>query len=509
MKKPFFINRKVRLGLFIRPAIYSFKMSHANDAVHSIYLKGEWENMDAQTKESLDGRTEKLKMPNLVPWKERVSYGLSDFACNLSFQMVGTYLMYFYTDVFGISAAIVGTLFLVARIVDAFDGPFWGIMIDHTHTKWGKSRPYFLWFSIPFAVFCVLVFSTSSMSLTSKIVWAYITYIGVDILYSAVNIPITSILPSLTNNPNERVTLSTIRQFLGTAGATLVSVLTLPMVNALGHGNEKQGFFLTSLIIAIIVVAIFMITFKNTRERIQTKQSKKSIPIKVAVKALKKNWPWAIIIFINFIYWLGMQTKSQVTVYFFKYNMHQAGLASLILGLQVIALVAVVATPATAKKIGKRNTMLMGMILAILGQLILGVGAHTLSITTIIIATIVGYLGTGYVSGLIAVMLADSVDYGEWKNGVRAEGIVTSFSSFSAKLGMGLGGAITGAILSAGGYIANAAQSSAALRAIEANYVWVPIIGFGLSALALVFYKVDKIEVKMQRDLELKHQAEN
>src|SRR5699024_1558078 len=126
---------------------------------------------------------------------------------NLSFQMVGTYLMIFYTDTFGLSAAAVGTLFLVARIVDAFDGPFWGIMIDHTHTKWGKSRPYWLWFSIPFAVFCVLVFTTPSMSLTWKLVWAYITYIGVDVLYSAVNIPITSILPSLTSNPQERVTL--------------------------------------------------------------------------------------------------------------------------------------------------------------------------------------------------------------------------------------------------------------------------------------------------------------
>ena len=153
-------------------------------------------------------------MKNMVPWNERIAYSFSDFACNLSFQLVGTYLMIFYTDTFGLSAAAVGTLFLAARIVDAFDGPFWGIMIDHTHTKWGKSRPYWLWFSIPFAVFCVLVFTTPNMSLTGKLVWAYVTYIGVDVLYSAVNIPITSILPSLTSNPQERVTLSTIRQFM-------------------------------------------------------------------------------------------------------------------------------------------------------------------------------------------------------------------------------------------------------------------------------------------------------
>ncbi|MCI1859439.1 MAG: MFS transporter [Sporolactobacillus sp.] len=449
---------------------------------------------------------------NMVPWKERFSYSISDFACNLSFSLVGTYLMFFYTDVFGLSAAAVGTLFLVARIVDAFDGPFWGICIDHTHTRWGKSRPYWLWFAIPFAVFSVLCFSAPQMSLGMKLVWAYVTYIGVDILYSAVNIPITSILPSLTSNPQERVTLSTIRQFMGTLGATLISIAALPLVaffSGNGSTNSAKGWFITALIMAVVAMVIFFIVFANTNERVQTQQSKKSLPIRTSLKALKKNWPWVIIIFINFVYWLGMQTRSQVTVYFFKYNMHNAGLASFILGLQFVALAAVIVTPWASKRIGKRNTMLMGMILATVGQLILWGGSKALSVSVITIGTIVGYLGTGFVSGLIAVMLADSVDYGEWKNGVRAEGIVTSFSSFSAKFGMGLGGAITGALLSAGGYVANHVQTDTALNAIEMNYVWVPILGFVLSAVALLFYKVDKIEPQMLADLDAKHKKEN
>ncbi|WP_047021256.1 glycoside-pentoside-hexuronide (GPH):cation symporter [Levilactobacillus brevis] len=450
-------------------------------------------------------------MKNMVPWNERIAYSFSDFACNLSFQMVGTYLMIFYTDTFGLSAAAVGTLFLAARIVDAFDGPFWGIMIDHTHTKWGKSRPYWLWFSIPFAVFCVLVFTTPNMSLTGKLVWAYVTYIGVDVLYSAVNIPITSILPSLTSNPQERVTLSTIRQFMGTAGATLITGITLTMVAFFGHGSttSARGWFIWALIVAVIVVVIFGFVFKYTTERVQTKSSRKSIPIKESLKALKRNWPWAIIIFINFIYWMGMQTRSQVTVYFFKYNMHDATLASLVLSLQLVALVAVVLTPWTASRIGKRNTMLGGMILAVIGQLLLSLGANNLSVPMIIFATIIGYLGTGYVSGLIAVMLADAVDYGEWINGVRAEGIVTSFSSFSAKLGMGISGVITGWILTGTGYVANKTQTAGALHGIELNYIWVPLLGFALSGIALMFYHVDGIEKKMQSDLAEKHAREN
>lgn len=449
------------------------------------------------------------KMPNLVKWPERISYAASDFACNLSFGMISNFLMFFYTDAFGISAAACGTLFLVARIVDAFDGPFWGICIDHTHTHWGKSRPYWLWFSIPYAIFCVLVFTTPHLSLEGKLVWAYITYIGVDILYSAVNIPITSVLPNLTNNPNERVTLSTIRQFFGTAGGTIVSVVALPMVSAFGHGDEQKGFFYTALILAIIGCLLLLNTFANTRERVQTASSKKALPIKTSLKALKHNWPWAVIIFINFIYWLGMQTRNQVTIYFFKYNMHAAWLTSIMLGLQMAALITVAITPWCSKKFGKRNTMLTGMLTAIAGQFVMYVGSKTLNVGIIIAANIIVNLGTGLVSGLIAVMLADAVDYGEWRNGVRAEGIVTSFSSFSAKFGMGIGGAITGWILNWGGYVANHAQSTSALNAISINYVWVPMVGFALSALALLFYKVDSFEGQMQSDLRAKHAREN
>lgn len=449
------------------------------------------------------------KMPNLVKWPERISYAASDFACNLSFGMISNFLMFFYTDAFGISAAACGTLFLVARIVDAFDGPFWGICIDHTHTRWGKSRPYWLWFSIPYAIFCVLVFTTPRLSLEGKLVWAYITYIGVDILYSAVNIPITSVLPNLTNNPNERVTLSTIRQFFGTAGGTIVSVVALPMVSAFGHGDEQKGFFYTALILAIIGCLLLLNTFANTRERVQTASSKKALPIKTSLKALKHNWPWAVIIFINFIYWLGMQTRNQVTIYFFKYNMHAAWLTSIMLGLQMAALITVAITPWCSKKFGKRNTMLTGMLTAIAGQFVMYLGSKTLNVGIIIAANIIVNLGTGLVSGLIAVMLADAVDYGEWRNGVRAEGIVTSFSSFSAKFGMGIGGAITGWILNWGGYVANHTQSASALNAISINYVWVPMVGFALSALALLFYKVDSFEGQMQADLRAKHAREN
>lgn len=456
----------------------------------------------------MDKSVNTLNNEHQVRWPERLSYGASNFACCLSFGLIGNFLMYFYTDAYGISAAAVGTLFLVARVIDAFNGPFWGILIDHTHTRWGKSRPYWLWFSIPYSIFCVLVFTTPHLNLGGKILWAYITYIGVDVLYSGVNIPLTSILPNLTSNANERVTLSTISALFATAGSTLISVIALPLVKAFGQGNNQKGFFWLGLILAFLSCIILLNAFFNTRERVQSVAERRSLPIKTSLKALKGNWPWAIIVFIDFVYWIGMQTRNQVTVYFFKYNMHAAWLTSIMLGLGLFGSITVAVTPWFSKRIGKRNTMMVGWLVSIAGQLVMWVGAKVQNVPIIIAANIIVNLGLGFISGLIAVMLADAVDYGEWKNGVRAEGIITAFSSFGAQLGMGLGGAITGWVLALGGYVANQAQTQSALNAITWNYVWIPIMWFGLSAIALLFYHVDSFQDKMEADLRAKHARE-
>lgn len=446
-----------------------------------------------------------------LPWNERLSYGASDFACSFTFSLIGTYLMYFYTDVFGITAAAVGTLMLVARVIDALDGPFWGIMIDHTHTKWGRSRPYLLWFNAPFTIFTILCFTTPDLPMTWKIVWAYVTYIGIDVLYSAVNIPLTSILPSMTTNSNERVLLSTIRSLFSNFGGTLISVIALPLVTLFGGpNNPRQGFFWVAVMAASVFFVIYLVVFFNLREHVQTRQSKKALPIKTSLKALKNNWPWVIVVGLNFIYWLGMQTKGQVTLYFFKYNLDRPGLAYLALFFNAVGLISVFLTPKVVTEFGKKKTILFGLGLSIAGQLILGVGAQFLNITTVIIGTIVGNFGNGFVGALIAVLLADSVDYGEWKNGVRAEGIVTSASSFTAKFGMGIGGAITGLFLSLGHYMPNKTQTPAALFSIEANYVWVPLVALVISFILILFYRLTpEKETEMTRYINAKHARED
>ena len=181
-------------------------------------------------------------MGNQVSWKGRISYGLGDTASNLVFQMITMYLMFFYTDVYGLNVAAVGTLFLVARIIDAFDSPIIGVLIDRTNTKWGKSRPYFLWLAVPFAVVAVMTFMTPDFGDTGKLVYAYVTYITLGILYTAINLPLTSLLPSMTSNSQERTVVNSVRMIFGQLGGLVVSIGALPLVAALGKGNQQQGF---------------------------------------------------------------------------------------------------------------------------------------------------------------------------------------------------------------------------------------------------------------------------
>lgn len=438
---------------------------------------------------------------NQVSLKERISYGLGDTASNLVFTIVTTYLMFFYTDVYGMNVAAVGTLFLVARMIDALDGPIFGVLIDRTSTKWGKSRPYFLWLSIPFGVVAILTFMTPDLSATGKIIYAYATYIALGILYAGVNIPLSSLLPSLTSNSQERTVVNTYRMVGGQTGAFIVNAAVLPLVAFLGGGNQQQGFLYTMILFATVGVILFFITFANTKERVQS-NGNRPVPFKEGVKALKGNWPWWILLIVNVLLFISTIMMNQSTIYFLRYNLGRADLVPVLNGLSSLMLVGIIAVPFLAKKLGKRNTVLLGFILAVAGQLIIFAGSEFLSIPLMVVGRSLAKVGLGVVAGIKFAMIADTVDYGEWKTGVRAQGLLMAASTFGVKFGMGLGGAIAAWIMSMGGYVPNQAQTSSALLALQFNFVWVPLICFVLSIILMVFYRLDQQEETMKEELQ-------
>ncbi len=444
---------------------------------------------------------------NMVSNKERFGYSLGDVASNLTFTLVTTYLMFFYTDVVGLAPAVVATLFLVARIWDAINDPIMGIVVDKTDTKWGKCRPWFLWLAIPYGIIAILTFTVPDLSMNGKIIYAYVTYIGLGMIYTGINIPYSAILPSLTSNVQERTEVNAVRMIMAMIGGLIVNMLTMPMVNALGNGNNEKGFQMTMIIFASVAVVLFLITFASTKERVNFKQDKKQT-VRDGFKAIKGNLPWLISLLINFVFWVGMTMKTGTIVYYMIYNIGREDMIPLVmLSITAGMLPAIALSPALSKLVkGKRNTMIVGNIIAIIGTLIM-FAAGTNNIGLLIAGNVIGSFGVGFTAGVLFAVMADTVDYGEWKSGIRAQGLLYAASSFGVKLGMGIGGALSAAILGYVGYIAGTQQTEAALAGIRFNIIWMPIIAYIVAIVLLLFYKLDKEQDQMQYELAQRRMA--
>ncbi|WP_313639391.1 MFS transporter [Paenibacillus sp. FSL K6-0276] len=439
---------------------------------------------------------------NQMPWRERISYGLGDTASNLIFQMTTLYLMYFYTDVFGLNPGAVAVVFLVARVIDAIVEPFIGVMIDRTQTKWGKCRPYFLWLAVPFSLTAVLMFLTPDFGDTGKLVYAYISYTVLGIMYSGINLPLSAILPSLTSNSNERTVINTVRMVFAVIGVVTVSAGTMPLVKAFGGGDQAKGFLVTMILFSSIALLLFLNMFANTKERVKA-IDEKPLPMREGVKALKGNVPWLIMLLMSLFLWITTSIQGQTSIYYMTYYMKKPELIPIVNSMQLLMIFSMVIAPFIVKKIGKRNTIIIGSVVSIIGYLIAITGGNALSVPVLLTGLLISGLGMGVGAGLIFAMMADTVDYGEWKSGVRAQGLLYSAASFGVKVGMGLGGALGGVILSMGGYVANStAQSDSALAAISFNYLWAPIIGQIIMITLLLFYRLDKDQPVMMRELE-------
>ena len=233
----------------------------------------------------------------MVRGKERVSYGMLDVAGNLTYCFSSTYILYYFTDVAGLAVAATGTLLLLSRIIDGIDAPIWGLIIDKTHSKYGKCRPWFLWLPIPFAILGTAVFYSPETTMNMKILYAGVTYLLFNISFTGLNTPLTAILPLLTKSPSERLVLNSFRMVGGQLGYLLMNVLAFPLVALLGAGDDKTGFLLTAAIFGFISVLLQFYAFFNLREQdTENLEKEPKVPLKDSFKAAKGNWPWIIMV---------------------------------------------------------------------------------------------------------------------------------------------------------------------------------------------------------------------
>ncbi|SHM58986.1 MFS transporter [Flavobacterium chilense] len=463
-------------------------------------------------------------MHDKINLKEKIGYGLGDAASSMFWKIFSMYLLFFYTDVFGLAPAVVGTMFLITRIWDSCFDPIVGIIADRTKSKWGKFRPYLLWVAVPFAVIGIMTFYTPDFDEKGKIIYAYVTYSLMMMIYSLINVPYASLLGVMSSDRKERTTLSSYRMVFAFGGSLLALWLIEPLVNYFGGNlNSKTGWLTTIAVFGVITTAFFWGCFFFTKERVKPISDEKN-NLKEDLKDLLKNKPWWILLGAGIGALVFNSIRDGAAVYYFKYyvsssvnfdfslfgtSFHMTPTSIyLVLG-QAANIIGVIAATPIANKIGKKKTFLGAMALAAILSLIFYLFGKE-DVFLIMSFQVLISICAGCIFPLIWSMYADSADYSEWKQGRRATGLVFSASSMSQKFGWTIGGAGAGWLLGYYGFKANVEQTATAQNGIQLMLSILPAIAALISVAFILFYPLSEEKLQIiEQDLNEKRDQLN
>ena len=439
-----------------------------------------------------------------LSFKEKAGYALGDTASNLFWMTFIFYGSFFYTDVFGLKPHQMATLFLVTRIVDTFFDPIVGMVADRTTTRWGKFRPYLLWFVVPFGVCGTLAFITPPWDGAGKLVYAYITYGLIGLIYSAINLPYSALLGVISPSSEERTKASSFR-FVGAYSAGLVvNLFTLDLVKFFGGGNQQLGFAVTVGLYALLGMVMWVMCFASTKERVKPIAEPSSFVRDLG--DVVTNVPW-LILFVLGIATLGyVSIRNGCFMYYFKYYVGTqsvfgislsyerlfgafmvAGSLSTLFGTSIVGPI--------ANRIGKRQLYVIMMALTsvvTIAFFFLRPG----DIIAMFVLQVLANLIMGPTAALIYAMYADASDYSEWKTGRRSTGLVFAASSFAQKMGWTVGGAATGYILAGFGYQAGVPQTADALTGVKLLVSFIPAVGSIIAAFLPLLYSLTDTRMK-------------
>lgn len=528
---------------------------------------------------------------NKVKFFEKFSYGLGDTASNLYFQTFIYFLAYFYTDVFGISAAAAGTMFAVTRIWDGINDPMMGVIADRTHSRWGKFRPYLLWMVIPYGIIGVLTFTTPNFNANGKLIYVYVTYTLMMMIYTAINIPYSSLMGVVSPDPKVRTGFSQYRFILAFVGGFIVQGVTLPLVGLYGGAdtsvfsanvnpshqvviteqgegtskisikgtdsqgekleldkmiwvntpeilaegdttsgivfletgfnqaqftlpawfpdinwdetdyqlkviNERKGFQWTMTTFAVFAMILFLITFFNTKERVQPSQ-KQTTSLKHDLGDLIHNVPWVILFFLGIFTLTHTCLRNGAIIYYFKYYVGNKTLAtSFMLAGTAATIAAIFLVGWVSNRFGKKRTYIACMLLtSVFTSAYYFLGKDQIAL--IFIFQVLANFTFGPTSPLVWAMYTDAADYSEWKWGRRATGLVMSASTMAQKFGWAIGGALTGWLLAAFGFQANIEQTPETMQGIRIMFSWIPASASLIGACLMMIYPLS--EEKMEQ----------
>ena len=406
--------------------------------------------------------------PRTTTLRNKFGYALGDVGNNFLFDMGQLYLLKYYTDVLQLPSALAGTVFLVAKIWDAFMDMGVGTWIDNRQNigPRGKYRPFLLWAAIPLALLLIANFSIPNFSVTGKMLWAYLAYMVFGTCYSISNVPFGSMIPTMTRNSQERAELASFRQAGSNLGLMLATIGFMPIVNLLP--TDKSGYLVAVVGFAVIGVLCQWGAYANIRE-VYTQPAKPKATkadIQKSFRALLKNRPLVTLCLVNLFTFSAFNLKLTVQVYYCQYILKDTTAESW-LGVFSIGMVfvAVALVPLLTKIFDKKTVYVLGCLIWAVADILGFFFAN--STVMLVILTSIAYLGDGFTSALNWALVSDCVEYGEWQSGIRSEGMVYSAFTYFRKLSQAIAGFVPGLVLTWVGYVPNQTQTATALLGIR------------------------------------------
>jgi GPH family glycoside/pentoside/hexuronide:cation symporter len=424
-----------------------------------------------------------------VGLRERVSYGFGDLASNLSNATISTFLVYYYTNFTAIPAAAAGSILLAVLLIVSFWDVATGILVDRTHTRFGRARPWLLCLCLPFAVTFTAVFSVPALPVTGRLIYAFFSLLLYNFAYSSINVPYGILNTLITRDQYERSLLNLVRMFMAYGTTIVINLITMRLVGF--FGVTAAAWQKTALLYACLAVFFFLATFFFTKERVVS-VSRPNVPIPSGIRGLFRNRYWKLLMLFAVVQYVYVSVNSGVTVYYAQHilgHSEYVGVINLAFYIPIAAGMFLLAP--MIRRFGKRNLSVAGILIACAGTLLMSALPATLP--NVLLCSVIKGIGIMPAFGTFYSMVADTIEYGEWATGIRSEGLIYSASSFGVKMGMGLGSGLIGWILAAGRYANGAAaQPASAVSAIRFLYLLLPVLLFALMLVILALYRLDR-----------------
>ena len=431
---------------------------------------------------------------------EKIAYGMGDTACNVVFAITSSLIVYFYTNVIGMSAALVGTILLVSRVFDGISDLLIAQIVDKVNSPKGKARAWILWMAAPYGIASVPPHSSTMV----QAIYVFITYnLCTTGVYTALNLPYSNLAPMMTRNDDDLAKLNLFRMAMSPIGNLIVTALTLPFINMLGGG--QKAWITVCAVYSIVAFFMLLFCYKGCQERFHTDAAKEAeaMPFAQRLKATLKNKYFIVLTLTMMAVALYQNVNGTVATYYAQYMLGNVEVMGVMQSFENIPkIIAIICLAPFIKKFGKRNLVLAGAILTMVAQLtLLAVPANPAFVAAV--AAIRG-IGKAPLFGCVFTMMADVVNYGHWKTGVRVQALIFSAATVGQKFGGGITGAIIGQLMDKSGFTGLAQEIPSAVAMVENLYIWGTVFAWAIIIALMLAYKLEKNYDDMIRDMENK-----